>query len=49
MTVLARRKVDGVAECYGVDLSVEEDGRRLVQHVAGAPPLLQLCIIVNRR
>lgn len=35
VTVFARRKVDNVAESYGVDLSEEEGKGRLVQHVEG--------------
>ena len=35
MTVLGRRKVDGVAEGYGVNVSEEEKQGRLVQHVQG--------------
>ena len=35
MTLLTRRRVDEVAESYGVDISQEEQQGRLVQHVEG--------------
>ena len=35
MTVLGRRKVDSVAEGYGVNVSEEEEQGRLLQHVQG--------------
>lgn len=40
VTVISRRKVDQVAESYGVDLNAEEQQGRLVQHVEGTYLLL---------
>ena len=36
VTVLTRRKVEKVAEEYGVDVAEEEQQGRLVQHVEGS-------------
>ena len=35
VTVITRRKVNSVAESYGVDVKEEEEQGRLVQHVEG--------------
>lgn len=35
VTLLTRRRIDGVEESYGVDVSQEEQQGRLVQHVEG--------------
>ena len=36
--MITRRKVDEVAESYGMDLAQEEEQGRLVQHVEGMHP-----------
>ena len=35
MTILARRKLEGVDQEYGVDIGAEETAGRLMQHVEG--------------
>ena len=35
MTILTRRKLEGVGQEYGVDIGTEETTGRLTQHVEG--------------
>ena len=45
MTLIGRRKVDTVAEVYGVNLEEEERNGRLIQHSQGV--LIVVIIIVK--
>ena len=35
MTILTRRKLEGVGQEYGVDIGAEETAGRLTQHIEG--------------